>query len=59
VCQRSNGYYSANGRLPKQLMRYSGLSGGPEDAPDSLKDLSGAPLDCPVAQKTEAPTVEP
>jgi hypothetical protein len=26
----------------------------PEGAPDSLQDLSGAPPDCPVAQKTEA-----
>jgi hypothetical protein len=31
----------------------------PDGAPDSLQDLSGAPLDCPVAQKTEAPMVEP
>jgi hypothetical protein len=29
----------------------------PEGAPDSLQDLYGAPPDCPVAQKTEAPTV--
>jgi hypothetical protein len=29
----------------------------PEGTPDSLQDLSGAPPDCPVAQKTEAPTV--
>jgi hypothetical protein len=29
----------------------------PESTPDSLQDLSGAPPDCPVAQKTEAPTV--
>jgi hypothetical protein len=29
----------------------------PEGAPDSLQDLSGAPPGCPVAQKTEAPTV--
>jgi hypothetical protein len=29
----------------------------PEGAPDSLQDLSGAPPDCPVAQKLEAPTV--
>jgi hypothetical protein len=29
----------------------------PEGAPDSLQDMSGAPPDCPVAQKTEAPTV--
>jgi hypothetical protein len=28
-----------------------------EGAPDSLQHLSGAPPDCPVAQKTEAPTV--
>jgi hypothetical protein len=31
----------------------------PDGAPDSLQDLSGVPPDCPVAQKTEAPTVEP
>jgi hypothetical protein len=29
----------------------------PEGASDSLQDLSGAPPDCPMAQKTEAPTV--
>jgi hypothetical protein len=29
----------------------------PEGASDSLQDLSDAPPDCPVAQKTEAPTV--
>jgi hypothetical protein len=29
----------------------------PGGAPDSLQDLSGAPSDCPVAQKAEAPTV--
>jgi hypothetical protein len=29
----------------------------PEGAPDSLQDLFGAPPDCPVPQKTEAPTV--
>jgi hypothetical protein len=28
-----------------------------EGAPDSLRDLSGAPPDCPVAQLSEAPTV--
>jgi hypothetical protein len=28
----------------------------PEGAPDSLQDMSGAPPDCPVPQKTEAPT---
>jgi hypothetical protein len=31
----------------------------PKGTPDSLQDLSGATPDCPVAQKTEAPTVEP
>jgi hypothetical protein len=29
----------------------------PDGAPDSEQCLSGAPQDCPVAQKTEAPTV--
>jgi hypothetical protein len=29
----------------------------PDGAPDTKQCLSGAPLDCPVAQKTEAPTV--
>jgi hypothetical protein len=29
----------------------------PEGAPDNLQDLSGAPPDCPVPQKIEAPTV--
>jgi hypothetical protein len=31
----------------------------PEGAPDSEQDLSDAPPDCPVAQLSEAPTVEP
>jgi hypothetical protein len=31
----------------------------PEGAPDSEQDMSGAPSDCPVAQLSEAPTVEP
>jgi hypothetical protein len=30
---------------------------GPDGAPDIEQCLSGAPPDCPVAQKTEAPTV--
>jgi hypothetical protein len=29
----------------------------PDGALDSLQDLFGAPPDCPVAQKTEAPTI--
>ena len=31
----------------------------PEGAPDSEQGLSSAPPDCPVAQLSEAPTVEP
>jgi hypothetical protein len=31
----------------------------PDGAPDTEQCLSGAPPDCPVAQKTEAPTVKP
>jgi hypothetical protein len=31
----------------------------PEGVPDSEQGLSGAPPDCPVAQLSEAPTVEP
>jgi hypothetical protein len=65
VCQRSNGYYNANGRLQQQLMRYSARQRAQKSehaldgALDSLQDLSGAPPNYPVAQKTEAPTVEP
>jgi hypothetical protein len=29
----------------------------PDGAPDTEQCMSGAPLDCPVAQKTEAPTI--
>jgi hypothetical protein len=42
--------YSA--RLHAQKSDYA-----PEGASDSLQDLFGAPLDCPVAQMSEAPTV--
>jgi hypothetical protein len=31
----------------------------PEGAPESEQDMSGAPPDCPVAQLSESPTVEP
>jgi hypothetical protein len=31
----------------------------PEGTPDIEQDLSGAPPDCPVAQLSEAPMVEP
>jgi hypothetical protein len=33
------------------------VSGEPDGAPDTEQCLSGAPPDCPVAQKTEAPTI--
>jgi hypothetical protein len=59
VCQRSNGYFSANGRLQQHKCAtvHAEVRHAPEGAPDSLQDLSGAPPDCPVAQKTEALTV--
>jgi hypothetical protein len=45
-------------------MRYSarlraGVRAAPEGAPDSEQNVSGAPPDCSVAQKSEALTVEP
>jgi ribosomal protein L40E len=65
VCQRSNGYqgptvvcrgtvkcYSARLRTQKSEQT-------PEGAAASEQDLSGAPPDYPVAQLSEAPTVEP
>jgi hypothetical protein len=59
MCQRSNGYFSANGRLNsiKCATVRAEVRHAPEGAPDSLQDQSGAPPDYPVAQKTEAPTV--
>jgi hypothetical protein len=35
----------------------AGVRAEPDGAPDTEQCLSGAPPDCPVAQKTEAPTV--
>jgi hypothetical protein len=65
VCQRSNGYiaptvickgtvkcYSARLRAQKSEQASDGAS-------DSEQDLSGAPLDYPVAHMSEALTVEP
>jgi hypothetical protein len=48
----------ANGRLQKALnaLQCAPVS-GPDGAPNTEQCLSGAPPDCPVAQKTEAPTV--
>jgi hypothetical protein len=59
VCQRSNDYFSANGHLHciQCATVRAEVRHAPEGAPDSLQDLSGAPPECPVAQKTKAPTV--
>jgi hypothetical protein len=43
-------HYSARLRVQK-------LEQAPEGTPDSLQDLSGAPLDCSVALEVRAPTV--
>jgi hypothetical protein len=51
-----------NGRLQKTLNALQCTQKSehaPDGAPDSLQDLSGAPPDCPVTQKTEAPTIKP
>jgi hypothetical protein len=50
----------ANGRLQKALNALQCApesEQSPDGAPDSEQCLSGAPPDCPVGQKTEAPTV--
>jgi hypothetical protein len=57
VCERSNGYFSANGRLQPHSMRYSA-----RQSQSSVRRRIGqytVTPDCPVTQKTEAPTVEP
>jgi hypothetical protein len=61
VCQRSNGYLASNGRLQhiKCAPARAEDRAAPEGAPDSLQDLSGAPLDSPEAPQVRAPTVEP
>jgi hypothetical protein len=49
----------ANGRLQRTLNALQCAQKSehaPEGTPDSLQDLSGAPPDCPVAQKTAAST---
>ena len=59
VCQWGNDYFSANGHLHciQCATVRAEVRHAPEGAPDSLQDLSGAPPDCPVPQKTEAPMV--
>jgi hypothetical protein len=53
----------ANGRLQRTLNAlqcapaHAEVRAGTEGTPDSLQDLSGAPLDCPVAPIVRAPTV--
>jgi hypothetical protein len=48
-----------NGRLRNALnaLQCARVRADPDGAPDSEQCLSGAPTDCPVPQKTEAPTV--
>ena len=54
----------ANGRLQRYsetlqcAVVHAEVRAGADGAPDIEQDLSGAPPDCPVAQKTEAPTVK-
>jgi hypothetical protein len=59
VCQRSNSYFARNGRL----QRIKCVPARSEDraraggTPDSLQDLSGAPLDSQAGPPVRAPTV--
>jgi hypothetical protein len=65
VCQRSNGYFAPTVvcketvKVNSARLRAQKSEQAPEGAPDSEQDLSGAPPDCPVAQLSEAPMVEP
>jgi hypothetical protein len=61
VCQRSNGYFTRNGRLHriKCAPARAEVRARAVGAPDSLQDLSGAPPDSPEAPKVRAPTVKP
>jgi hypothetical protein len=61
VCQRSNGYFTSNGRLQriKCAPARAEVRGRAVGAPDSLQDLSSAPPDIPEAPQVRAPTVEP
>jgi hypothetical protein len=51
----------SNGRLQCEQCADSSrrVRAAPEGAPDSEQCLSGAALDCPVAQAVRAPTVDP
>jgi hypothetical protein len=61
VCQRSNDYFTCNGRLQRIKCAPARAEdrGHAVGAPDSLQDLSGAPPDNPEAPQVRAPTVEP
>jgi hypothetical protein len=59
VCQRSNGYFAPTvdcKRIQCATVR-ARVRAAPDGAPDSLQDLSGAPLDSPEAPPVRAPTV--
>jgi hypothetical protein len=63
VCQRSNGYFAptviCKGTVKANSVRLRAQKSeqAPEGVPDSEHNLSSAPLDCPVAQLSETPTV--
>jgi hypothetical protein len=65
LCQRSNGYTVPTVVCKGTVKRYSvrlraqKSEQASDGAPDNEQDLSGAPPDCPVANMSEAPTVEP
>jgi hypothetical protein len=54
---RANGHLQRNSETLQCASARAEVRAGPEGAPDSEEDLSGAPPDCPVAPLSEAPTV--
>jgi hypothetical protein len=61
VCQRSNDYFAPTvvcNRIECAIVR-ARVRAELDGASDTEQCLSGAPPDCPVAQKTDAPTVDP
>jgi hypothetical protein len=56
---RANGHLQRTLNALQCMPARAEVRAGVEGAPDSLQDLSGAPPDCPVAQLSKAPTVEP
>jgi hypothetical protein len=51
VCQRSNSYYNANGRLQRQLMRYSACRS--QSRARRRTGQSTGPVRCPRCQKLQ------